>query len=111
MEVYYAIQGLYDHRFVEGNDEIVKCQTEEEKQEERMKWRTASGNILPASFRIAEDVPCQLRQCIETELQELLKAMQKEAAGASGSTEKKQEERNEHAGVHGMEGDSSGRAP
>jgi hypothetical protein len=50
MEAYYAAQGLHDTRW---NDEgkLVACETDEEKEAERQKWRTSklpSNRIEPS---------------------------------------------------------------
>jgi outer membrane receptor for ferrienterochelin and colicin len=40
MEAYYAAQGLHDTRWNE-EDKLVACETDEEKEVERQKWRTS----------------------------------------------------------------------
>lgn len=74
MEAYYAAQGLHNYRF-EG-DKLVECTTDEERNEERKRWRTIIGKILPASFRIGKNVPATLREAMESELKGLLDTCQ-----------------------------------
>lgn len=40
MEAYYAAQGLHDYRW-NDEDKLVACETDEEKEAERQKWRTS----------------------------------------------------------------------
>ena len=37
--------------------ELVPCETDEEKEEERKRWKMAISTILPSSFRIGKDLP------------------------------------------------------
>lgn len=79
MEAYYALQGLHNQRFNEEG-KLVPCETDDEKNCERLRWRSTIAKILPASFRIAYDVPDSLKQQIESELEELIAQQQEEAA-------------------------------
>jgi 16S rRNA C967 or C1407 C5-methylase (RsmB/RsmF family) len=72
MEAYYAAQGLHDYRQNEEG-KLVPCETVEEKEAERQKWRTTISKILPSSFRIGKDVPVALREQMEAELKECCK--------------------------------------
>lgn len=76
MEAYYAAQGIHDTCWKDGK--LVPCNGTEEKEAERMRWRNIAGQVLPASFRIAKDVPTCLREKLEVELEELLKNAQQE---------------------------------
>lgn len=71
MEAYYALQGLHDTYY---NDEgkLVKCETDEERNEERLRWRKSMTSVLPSSFRIAYDVSESLKQTLEAELEALI---------------------------------------
>lgn len=88
MESYYAAQGLHDlHWRNTGNSkndsirnkdgELVACETSEEKEAERMRWRNSAISTLPAAFRIAKDVPSVLRDRIESELAAVLEEVKK----------------------------------
>jgi len=77
MEVYYASQGLYNTHWNDSN-ELVPCETNEEKQAERLRWRSIMSEILPSSFRFAKDVPVSLRDKLEAELQETVENLRKE---------------------------------
>lgn len=82
MESYYALQGIYDHRY---NDEgqLVACTTSEEKDAERLLWRKTIATILPASFRTAYDISEALKEKLESELEELITEQKKEAAATA----------------------------
>ena len=54
---YYALQGLYDYRFQGDSNELVLCVNDEERNAERLRWRTCMGEHLPAAFRIAKHIP------------------------------------------------------
>jgi hypothetical protein len=45
MEAYYAAQGLHDTRW-NDEDKLVACETDEEKEVERQKWRTSKYNRM-----------------------------------------------------------------
>ena len=76
MEIYYAAQGMYNTRW--DGEKLVTCEGDEEKQAERLLWRAACAKTLPASFRIAKDVPRCLVENMETELHQILTAARKE---------------------------------
>jgi 16S rRNA C967 or C1407 C5-methylase (RsmB/RsmF family) len=78
MEAYYAAQGMHNTRWTRNgdNDELVPCANNTEKEAERMKWRSTSIKILPASFRISKDVPVSLREQMEAELADILESSQ-----------------------------------
>lgn len=68
---YYALQGLHDD-YWNGNNELTKCNNNEEKLIERMKWRNCISLVLPSSFRFNSDLPKQLINNLENELHTLL---------------------------------------
>lgn len=85
-EAYYALQGMYDHRWEErddGKSVLVPCETDEEKNAERLRWRQSVSSILPASFRTAYDVSEALKEKLEAELEELITEQKKEAAATA----------------------------
>ena len=86
-EAYYALQGMYDHRMEErdGKSVLVPCETDEEKNAERLRWRSSVASILPASFRTAYDVSEALKEKLETELEELIKEQKTGAAATAAA--------------------------
>jgi 16S rRNA C967 or C1407 C5-methylase (RsmB/RsmF family) len=86
MEAFYAYQGIHDYclKQTEDNNDgrsdgtygadltIVDCSSPEEKEDERNRWLTAMKSILPASFRIGNDVDPPLRERLEHELDEMV---------------------------------------
>jgi len=85
MEAYYALQGLHDHLYDETGT-LVPCQTDDEKNEERLRWRKSIGTILPASFRIACDISESLQARLEAELEALIVEQKKEASSIAAAT-------------------------
>ena len=81
MEAYYALQGLYNHHFVDGK--LIECQTSEEKNEERLRWRSIVAEILPASFRFSKDMPTDLQLKLEKDLHDMLAEAQSEMDSTS----------------------------
>lgn len=81
MEAYYALQGIHNHRYNDDGN-LVACETDQEKNEERMQWRTSVGKILPASFRTAFDISESLKEKLEKDLEGLVDDQVKEAAEA-----------------------------
>lgn len=73
MECFYALQRLHHQRWDENSACLVECTSDEEREEERRKWRHVLGEILPASFRITKDAPIYLQTKLEQELQTLLR--------------------------------------
>lgn len=55
LRIYYALQGLHNSRYVDNK--LVPCISDEEKEQERLQWRSASTDPLPSSFRIGRDLP------------------------------------------------------
>lgn len=90
MEAFYAYQGIHNYclKLPENKNEngtadvddvdaateftIVECGTAEEKEDERKRWLMAMKSILPASFRIGNDVDPLLRERLEHELDEMV---------------------------------------
>jgi 16S rRNA C967 or C1407 C5-methylase (RsmB/RsmF family) len=84
MEAFYAYQGIHnyclklpdidDTTTTTNNTDftIVECVTAEEKDEERKRWLSAMKSMLPASFRIGNDVDPPLRERLEHELDGLV---------------------------------------
>jgi 16S rRNA C967 or C1407 C5-methylase (RsmB/RsmF family) len=70
MEVYYAYQGLHQDYLNEETGTYHKCTTDEEREAERQRWLTSLKSILPASFRIGNDVDPKLREQLEKELEQ-----------------------------------------
>ena len=68
MEAYYALQGLHNQRWNATKGEFIECTTDQEKEQERMKWLTSLRSMLPASFRIGTDVDPLVRERLELEL-------------------------------------------
>ena len=79
MEVYYAAQGLHNTFWKDGA--LVECCNDTEKQAERSLWRSTATKVLPASFRIAKDVPASLRERMGAELETMLKNSRKDGQG------------------------------
>ena len=69
MEVFYAYQGIHDYYLDETTKTFVECKTDEQKEAERQRWLTSVKSILPASFRIGNDVDDHLRERLEKELE------------------------------------------
>ncbi len=72
MESYYALQKLHDMRFDEALNKFILCETDEEKETERQKFIESLSTILPASFRLGQDVGETLRDKLENELEEFV---------------------------------------
>eukprot|EP00339_Tiarina_fusa_P000842 CAMPEP_0117026604 /NCGR_PEP_ID=MMETSP0472-20121206/19540_1 /TAXON_ID=693140 ORGANISM="Tiarina fusus, Strain LIS" /NCGR_SAMPLE_ID=MMETSP0472 /ASSEMBLY_ACC=CAM_ASM_000603 /LENGTH=899 /DNA_ID=CAMNT_0004733651 /DNA_START=122 /DNA_END=2821 /DNA_ORIENTATION=+ len=70
MEAFYSYQGIHDFRMDPETGDLVECSTYEEKEEERKRWLTSLKSILPASFRVGNDVDESLRKRLEKELDE-----------------------------------------
>lgn len=70
MESYYAYQGTHDHYLDSESGTFIKCETSEQKEEERIRWLASMKSILPASFRIGNDVDPTLRERLEKDLEE-----------------------------------------
>ena len=70
MEAYYAYQGLHDLYLDKESGTFRQCETAKEKEEERQRWIQSLKTILPASFRIGNDVDPALRAQLEKELDE-----------------------------------------
>lgn len=70
MEAYYAFQGLHSQRktIIEDRVVFVPCKTNDEKEEERKLWIKSLRQILPASFRIGQDINSELREQLKQEL-------------------------------------------
>lgn len=68
MEAYYAAQGMHHHYWDETTQELKACETMEQYEAERRKWRQCLGEVLPASFRISKDVHPKLRDSLEEQL-------------------------------------------
>lgn len=69
MEAFYAYQGIHDLFYKEATGTFEPCTTTEEKEAERQRWLTSLKAILPASFRIGNDVDANLRERLEKELE------------------------------------------
>jgi len=80
MEAYYAYQGIHDHYLVKEEDvsgnvvsyRFAECTTSEQKEEERQRFLEAFKGMLPASFRIGNDVDPDLRERLEHELDQFV---------------------------------------
>ena len=70
MEAYYAYQGLHDIYLDNESGTFRKCETSQEKEEERQRWVQSLKTILPASFRFGNDVDPALRAQLEKEVDE-----------------------------------------
>ena len=70
MEAYYDYQGLFDKTWVEDSKVFKQNSTKEEKQAEKEKFYECIRSILPASFRIRQDLPQVFRKNIIKEVQE-----------------------------------------
>jgi hypothetical protein len=75
MEAYYAAQGLHSTKWT---DTLTPCSNWDEFETERLLWRSAATQILPASFRFAKDIPSTLREKCEKEMNDLLQVVGKE---------------------------------
>ncbi|CAB9527590.1 Multisite-specific tRNA:(cytosine-C(5))-methyltransferase trm4a [Seminavis robusta] len=94
MEAYYALQGIH-HQYFNDKGDLVECQSPEEIDAERLRWRTSIGKILPASFRTAFDVSESLKERLEKELQEIIEECEKERANKEKQAEENGEENKE----------------
>ena len=72
MESYYALQGLHNVYLDEETQEFIKCETDEQKEKERLRWMTSLRTMLPASFRIGTDVDKVLRENLEQEIEKFV---------------------------------------
>jgi len=77
MESYYAFQGLHSLRQIKEDEpltgkQFVPCQTDEEMEAERKKWKNTMAITLPVSFRIAQDQEQDLRDRMERELNQFM---------------------------------------
>jgi len=70
LEAYYAVQNLHNLRYNEETKSFVPCETDEEKEIERQSWVKSMGTILPASFRLGQDIGDELRDGLEKQLEE-----------------------------------------
>jgi 16S rRNA C967 or C1407 C5-methylase (RsmB/RsmF family) len=70
LEAFYAYQGIHDHYLDEATGTFLECTTNEQKEAERKRWLASLKAILPASFRIGNDVDSDLRERLERELEE-----------------------------------------
>ena len=86
MESYYAAQGLHHWYWNDTTNELVKCQTDEEINQERLRWREAIGEVLPSSFRVGRDMPEQLREKVEAQLEQLLASCLPHSEEAEGDS-------------------------
>jgi hypothetical protein len=70
----------------EESGTFVECQTDEEKESERQRWLTSLKSMLPASFRIGNDVDGNLRERSISELDNFVgKKMEIEIQPKGGS--------------------------
>jgi 16S rRNA C967 or C1407 C5-methylase (RsmB/RsmF family) len=72
MEAYYALQGLHNEYRNKTTGKFVKCETDEQKAQERMRWLDSLRTMLPVSFRIGTDVEKSHREQMELELEEFV---------------------------------------
>jgi hypothetical protein len=72
LEAYYAYQGIHGEYLDSETETYVKCDTDEQKEEERKRWLVSMKSTLSASFRIGNDVDAGLRERLEKELEELV---------------------------------------
>jgi 16S rRNA C967 or C1407 C5-methylase (RsmB/RsmF family) len=79
MECYYAIQGMHNSKWVPSAassnssiGQLVPCDTNDDREQERLRWRENIGEILPSSFRIAADIPPVVQHRVASEIQTLL---------------------------------------
>jgi 16S rRNA C967 or C1407 C5-methylase (RsmB/RsmF family) len=70
LETYYAYQGMHGEYLDSETGTFVKCDTDEQKEEERKRWLASMKSTLSASFRIGSDVDAGLRERLEKELEE-----------------------------------------
>lgn len=68
MESFYAYQGIHNFYLHEESGTFIECKTDEEKDNERQRWLTSLKSMLPASFRIGNDVDQNLRDRLISEL-------------------------------------------
>lgn len=69
LEAYYACQGIHEQVFDSESEAFLDCQSDEQKEKERIKWLESMKSILPASFRIGRDVDGVLRERLKKELE------------------------------------------
>eukprot|EP00526_Cylindrotheca_closterium_P008207 CAMPEP_0113632464 /NCGR_PEP_ID=MMETSP0017_2-20120614/16875_1 /TAXON_ID=2856 /ORGANISM="Cylindrotheca closterium" /LENGTH=827 /DNA_ID=CAMNT_0000543023 /DNA_START=37 /DNA_END=2520 /DNA_ORIENTATION=+ /assembly_acc=CAM_ASM_000147 len=69
LEAYYAYQGIHEHVFDSESETFLECQSDEQREKERVKWLESMKSILPASFRIGRDVDGVLRERLKKELE------------------------------------------
>ncbi|CAJ1949524.1 unnamed protein product [Cylindrotheca closterium] len=69
LEAYYAYQDIHQQVFDSQSNDFLECRSDEQKEEERVKWLESMKSILPASFRIGRDVDVVLRDRLKKELE------------------------------------------
>ena len=60
------------NEYLNEKGEFQKCTTDEEKEQERIRWLTSLRTMLPVSFRIGTDVDQSHREQMEFELEEFI---------------------------------------
>jgi hypothetical protein len=65
------LQGIHNQRFDEHGI-LVECETDAERETERLQWVNSLKTSLPASFRIGKDVPAFFRAQLARELDEMI---------------------------------------
>jgi hypothetical protein len=67
MEAYYAYQGLHSQKVENGL--IVPCSSPEEMEEERKRWADSMRSMLPAAFRIGQNIEKEHKDQLISEVQ------------------------------------------
>jgi 16S rRNA C967 or C1407 C5-methylase (RsmB/RsmF family) len=70
MEAYYAYQGLHSYRLDDGK--FVPCISAEEMEEERKKWASSMRSMLPAAFRIGQNIEKEHKDQLIAEVQKFI---------------------------------------
>lgn len=70
MEAYYAYQGLHSTRLQNG--QFVPCTSPEEMEDERNRWASAMRSMLPAAFRIGQNIEDDHREQLVSDIQKFV---------------------------------------
>ena len=72
LEAFYAVQGLHDTYYNETSKTFIACETDAEREAERTKWLDTLRRILPASFRLGQDLDPLVRLKLDKEINEMV---------------------------------------
>jgi len=72
LEAFYAVQGLHDTFYDEATKTFKACKTNSDREAERVNWLDTLRRILPASFRLGQDLDPLVRDKLEKEIDEMV---------------------------------------